>query len=81
METKKITITHYTKYSSPRRFTCSPNRFGQAALTSYGRANLKDGRSIEIENPDFGRWSEKDNEISEIVLQDKLERYPLQRIS
>jgi len=70
--------THYTRYSTPRTFFCSNNRFGQVRLISYGRANLEDGTSIEIENPDFGLWSKKNQDVGNIS--DKLERYPLTRI-
>jgi hypothetical protein len=70
--------THYTRYSTPRTFSCSKNRFGQVRLISYGRANLEDGTSLEIENSDFGAWSKKDQDLGDIA--DKLERYPLTRI-
>ena len=71
--------THYTRYSIPREFLCSKNRFGQVRLISYGRANLEDGKSIEIENPDFGGWSKKNKDVGDVS--DKLERYPLTRIN
>jgi hypothetical protein len=70
--------THYTRYSMPRTFSCSKNRFGQVSLISYGRANLEDGTSLEIENPDFGEWSKKNQDVGDIS--GKLERYPLTRI-
>jgi len=49
-------------------------------LISYGRANLDDGSSLEIENPDFGLWDKRDIEISANSIEDKFERYPLERI-
>ena len=70
--------THFTRYTTPRTFSCSENRFGQVQLVSYGRANLENGQSVEIENFDFGAWSMKDMEMGDVS--DKLERYPLSRI-
>jgi len=71
--------THFTRYNTPRTFSCAQNRFGQVRIISYGRANLEDGTSIEIENPDFGAWSKKNQDMGDIS--DKLERYPLKRIN
>ena len=47
-------------------------------LTSYGRAHMENGESIEIENPDFKGWRVKGLEMGHIS--DKLERYPLELV-
>ena len=70
--------THITKYTTCKTFKCSPNRFGQVMLTSYGRAHMESGESIEIENPDFKGWKAKGLEMGYISA--KLERYPLELV-
>ena len=47
-------------------------------LTSYGRAHMENGESIEIENPDFHRWQAKGLEMG--YISDKLERHPLELV-